>query len=135
MTVELDLDPKPNGDLTLRNVALAADTNQHGLIHGGWLAAQMDMAASLASTKVAQGKVATVAIEYISFLSPVRLGALVSCYTRIRGTGRSSVKVSVEAWINDAKSAHEASTKVAEGEFIFVAIDDNGRTRAIPRLA
>jgi acyl-CoA thioesterase YciA len=135
MTVETDLDrnPHPNGELALRNVALAADTNQHGLIHGGWLAAQMDMAASLASTTVAKGKVATVAIEYISFLSPIQLGAVVSCYARIRGVGRSSVRVGVEAWVSDATAVNEASTKVAEGEFIFVAIDDNGRTRAIPR--
>jgi acyl-CoA thioesterase YciA len=137
MTVELDLDrnPHPHGELALRTVALAADTNQHGLIHGGWLAAQMDMAASLASTTIARGKVATVAIEYISFLSPIRLGAVVGCYTRIRGVGRSSVRVGVEAWVSDATAANEDSIKVAEGEFIFVAIDDNGRTRAIPRQA
>jgi acyl-CoA thioesterase YciA len=131
--LDLDLNPHPNGELALRAVALAADTNQHGLIHGGWLSAQMDMAASLASTKVAKGKVATVAIEYISFLSPIQLGAVVGCYTRIRGVGRSSVRVEVEAWVSDATTTNENSTKVAVGEFIFVAIDDNGRTRAIPR--
>jgi acyl-CoA thioesterase YciA len=131
--LDLDLDPHPNGELMLRTVALAADTNQHGLIHGGWLAAQMDMAASLASTQVAQGKVATVAIDYLSFLSPIQLGAAVACYTRIRGVGRSSVRVEVEAWVSAATAANEENTKVAVGEFIFVAIDDHGRTRAIPR--
>jgi Acyl-CoA hydrolase len=133
MTADIDNDPNPNpnGELALQVVALARDTNQHGLIHGGWLAAQMDMAASIASTKVARGKVATVSVEYISFLSPIKLGALVGCYTRIRATGRSSVRVGVEAWVSDASS--DEKVKVAEGEFIFVAIDDNGRTRAIPR--
>lgn len=127
-----DLDPNPNGELTLQTVALSADTNQHGLIHGGWLAGQMDMAGNLACSKVSKGKVATVAIDYISFLAPIKIGAVVGCYARIRGVGRSSVRVEVEAWIADLISGG-ALAKVAQGEFIFVAIDDNGRTRAIPK--
>lgn len=132
--VDLDLDPNPHpvGELAQQTVALPNNTNQHGQIHGGWLASQMDMAASIACTKVAKGKVATVAIQNISFLSPVHVGAVVGCYTRIRGVGRSSVRVDVEAWINEVGDDSEW-LKVAEGEFIFVAIDDNGRTRAIPR--
>lgn len=127
-----DPNPHPYGELALQIVALPADTNQHGQIHGGWLASQMDMAGNLACTRVAKGKVATVAIDYISFLSPIKVGAVVGCYTRIRGVGRSSVRVEVEAWIKEGNS--DASwLKVAQGEFIFVAIDDNGRTRAIPR--
>lgn len=128
---ELDLDPHPVGELAQQVVALPGNTNQHGQIHGGWLASQMDMAGCIASTKVAKGKVATVAIEYISFLAPVQVGAVVGCYTKIRGVGRSSVKVEVDAWINSSSNGNEW-TKVAEGEFVFVAIDDNGRTRAIP---
>jgi acyl-CoA thioesterase YciA len=91
----------------------------------------MDMAGNLACTRVAKGKVATVAIEYISFLAPIKIGAVVSCYATIRGVGRSSVKVEVEAWINAGSQKNEW-IKVAEGGFVFVAIDDNGRTRAIP---
>lgn len=130
--VELDLDPYPSGDLAQQVVALPNNTNQHGQIHGGWLASQMDMAGCIACTREAKGKVATVAIEYITFLAPIQVGAVVGCYTRIRGVGRSSVRVEVEAWTNNAGGESEW-TKVAEGEFIFVAIDDNGRTRAIPR--
>jgi acyl-CoA thioesterase YciA len=129
---ELDSNPHPNGELTLQTVALPADTNQHGDIHGGWLACQMDMACNLACTKVAKGKVATVAIDYISFLSPIKVGMVVGCYTRIRGVGRSSVRVEVEAWVNEIATSTEW-TKVAQGEFIFVAIDGKGRTRAIPK--
>ena len=127
-----DPNPHPYGELALQIVALPADTNQHGQIHGGWLASQMDMAGNLACTRVAKGKVATVAIDYISFLSPIKVGAVVGCYTRIRGVGRSSVRVEVEAWINEGNT-DSSWVKVAQGEFIFVAIDDNGRTRAIPR--
>lgn len=131
-TPDLDPNPHPHGELAIQIIALPADTNQHGQIHGGWLAGQMDMACNLACTKVAKGKVATVAIDYISFLSPIRVGAVVGCYTRVLGVGRSSVRVEVEAWINEV-GTDDDWLKVAMGEFVFVAIDDNGRTRAIPR--
>lgn len=130
--LDLDPNPHPNGELALQTVALPSNRNQHGLIHGGWLAGQMDMAGCIACTKVARGKVATVAIDTISFLAPIQVGAVVGCYTRVLGVGRSSIRVEVEAWINDV-SADGEWLKVAEGEFTFVAIDDNGRTRAIPR--
>ncbi len=130
--LELDPNPDPNGDLTTQSIALPSDTNQDGNIYGGWLAEKMDMAASIACGRVARGKVATVAIDNISFLAPIRVGSLVSCYTKIRGVGRSSIKVEVEAWVIHVTSGGEW-TKVAEGRFIFVAIDDNGRTRSIPR--
>jgi acyl-CoA thioesterase YciA len=127
-----DANPYPDGELTLQIVALPADTNQHGQIHGGWLASQMDMAGNLTCTRIAKGKVATVAIDYISFLSPIKVGAVIGCYTNVRGVGRSSVRVEVEAWITD-ETMEAQWIKVSEGEFIFVAIDDNGRTRAIPK--
>jgi acyl-CoA thioesterase YciA len=127
-----DANPYPDGELALQIVALPADTNQHGLIHGGWLASQMDMAGNLTCARIAKGKVATVAIGNISFLSPIKVGAVIGCYTNVRGVGRSSVRVDVEAWIN-SDTLEAEWVKVSEGEFIFVAIDDNGRTRAIPR--
>jgi len=130
----LDLDPNshPEGELATQTIALPADTNQDGEIHGGWLACQMDMAAHLASSKVAKGKVATVAIDNILFLAPISLSSLVGCYTKILGAGRSSIRVSTEAWVSHVVKGEDWN-KVAEGIFTFVAIDGNGRTRAIPK--
>ena len=122
----------PTGNWLYRPSLYPSDTNQDGDIHGGWLACQMDMAAHLACSKVARGKVATVAIEHISFLSPISIGSVVGCYTKIKGVGRSSTRVFVEAWVSHVVKGEEW-TKVAEGLFVFVAIDDNGRTRAIPK--
>jgi len=130
--LDLDPNPHPEGELAAQTIALPADTNQDGEIPGGWLASQMDMAAHLASSKVARGKVATVAIDNISFLAPISLGSVVACYTKILGVGRSSIRVSTEAWISHVVKGEEWR-KVAEGVFTFVAIDNNGRTRAIPK--
>lgn len=132
MSVEQDpdLDPRPSGWHALQTVALPSDTNQHGLIHGGWLAGHMDMAGNMACTRETGGKVATVSIETIAFLSPIQVGQTVGCFTKILGIGRSSIRVEVDAWVRNLDK-DAAWVKVAEGLFVFVAIDDNGRTRAI----
>ena len=125
----IDENPRPQGELALQTVAMPKDTNANGDIFGGWLLSQMDIAGGVAAAEVAGGRVATVAIQGMSFLTPVHVGALVSCYCDILDTGRSSVRVLIEVWIN---SQHDGEPiKATEGEFIYVAIDDNKRTRTI----
>ncbi len=126
---DIDSTPIPQGDLALQTVAMPRDTNANGDIFGGWLISQMDMAGSIAAGEVAHGRVATVATEGMVFLTPVHVGAVVSCYCDVLEVGRSSVRVVVEVWIN---SLHDGEPlKVTEGVFVFVAIDETGRTRAI----
>ena len=73
----------------------------------------------------------TVAVSSMSFLRPVPVGATVSCYAEQVEVGRSSIRIVIEVWIKETLSREIA--KVTEGEFVYVAIDDNGRTRAVPR--
>lgn len=121
--------PLPGGDLALQTIAMPADTNANGDIFGGWLVSQMDLAGAIAALKVAQGRIATVAINGMVFLTPVHVGAVVSCYADVTEIGRSSIKVNVEVWIRHKKT--QEPTKVTEGEFVFVALDDSGKTRVI----
>ena len=126
---DIDSTPIPQGDLALQTVAMPKDTNASGDIFGGWLLSQMDMAGAITAGEVAGGRVATVAIEGMALLTPVHVGAVVTCYCDVLEVGRSSVRIVVEVWIN---SKHDGDPiKVTEGEFVFVAIDENGRTRAI----
>ena len=126
---DIDSTPMPHGDLALQTVAMPKDTNPNGDIFGGWLMSQMDIAGMVTAAEVAGGRVATVAIDAMAFLTPVHVGAVVSCYCDVLEIGRSSIRIIVEVWIN---SQHDGEPiKVTEGEFVFVAIDDNGRTRAI----
>ena len=126
---DIDSTPLPQGDLALQTVAMPKDTNANGDIFGGWLLSQMDIAGSIAAAEVAGGRVATVAIEGMAFLTPVHVGAVVSCYTDVLEVGRSSIRIMVEVWIN---SKHDGEPiKVTEGKFVFVAIDENGRTRTV----
>jgi acyl-CoA thioesterase YciA len=128
---DIDSTPIPSGDLALQTVAMPKDTNATGDIFGGWLLSQMDLAGLITAMEVAGGRAATVAINGMAFLTPVHVGAVVSCYTDVLEIGRSSIRIVVEVWIN---SQHDGEPiKVTEGEFVFVAIDENGRTRAIQR--
>ena len=68
-------DPIPQGDLALQITALPRETNGFGDIFGGWLVAQMDLAGTAMASKVAGGRVATVAIDRMAFLVPVAVGA------------------------------------------------------------
>lgn len=128
---DIDTTPVPHGDLALQTVAMPKDTNATGDIFGGWLLSQMDLAGLITAMEVAKGRAATVAIDGMAFLTPVHVGAVVSCYCDVLEIGRSSIRIIVEVWIN---SQHDDEPiKVTEGEFVFVAIDANGRTRVIPR--
>ncbi len=126
---DIDSTPVPQGDLALQTVAMPRDTNPNGDIYGGWLLSQMDIAGMITAGEVAGGRVATVATGGMAFLTPVHVGAVVSCYCDVLEIGRSSVRVVVEVWINSPQDGEPL--KVTEGEFVFVAIDENGRTRAI----
>lgn len=132
--LETDLDdvPAPQGKLTLKLLASRQDTNLYGDIPGGWLVNQMDQAAELAAGREAGGRTATVAIEAMDFLSPVRVGSMVSVYTQVQDIGHSSIKIDVEVWVRPPHGQRlEERQKVTEARFVMVALDDNGRIRAV----
>ncbi|MBE8715842.1 acyl-CoA thioesterase [Cellvibrio polysaccharolyticus] len=125
-----DDDPRPTGELTLQTLSMPADTNPYGDIFGGWLMSQMDIAGAIHAQDIACGRVTTVAAGSMSFLRPVPVGATVSCYASVVDIGRTSIRLLIEVWIRIPHSSHVA--KVTEGEFVYVAIDENGRTRPVP---
>jgi acyl-CoA thioesterase YciA len=127
---DMDREPVPTGELALQTLAMPRDTNANGDIFGGWLVSQMDLAASIATKQVTHGRSATVAIKNVQFLAPVSVGSIVSCYAEVVEIGRSSMHISIEVW-SASSITQRMQQKVAEGQFVFVAIDDNGRTRRI----
>ncbi|ERS86528.1 MULTISPECIES: acyl-CoA thioesterase [Halomonas] len=129
---DLDDSPRPRGELTLKLLASRQDTNLHGDIAGGWLVAHMDQAAELAAGREARGRTATVAIEAMDFLCPVRVGAMVNIFTRLVEVGHSSLRIDVEVWIRQPQERHPGELhKVTEARFVMVAMDDKGRIRAV----
>lgn len=127
----IDEEPTPSGELTLQTLALPKDTNFNGDVYGGWLMLQMDLAGAICAREIAVGRVTTVAVSSMAFLRPVPVGSTVSCYCEVLDIGRSSIKVLVEVWVKQYDKTLVA--KVTEGEFVYVAIDDTGRTRPVPQ--
>lgn len=128
---KIDEDPKPTGELALQTLAMPKDTNSNGDVFGGWLMSQMDLAGAIIAREVAKGRVTTVAVGSMAFLRPVPVGSTVSCYCEILEIGRSSIKTLVEVWVKHYDRTLQQ--KVTEGEFVYVAIDNTGRTRAVNR--
>ncbi|MEE8372005.1 MAG: acyl-CoA thioesterase [Sphingomonadales bacterium] len=114
----------------IRTSPRPSDLNKSGNIFGGWILSQMDTAGGITAARRAGGRVATVAIEAMSFHKPVAVGDLISCYTEIVREGRTSISVKINVLANRMGEAEEIT--VTEGTFIFVAIDEKNRPRPLP---
>ena len=113
-----------------KTVAMPADTNPNGDIFGGWLLSQMDVAGSILAKKIAKGRVATVAVEGMKFLLPVKVGDTVTCYGSILKTGNSSISINLRVTAQSLESIQPQ--EVTNGTFIYVAIDLDGKPRQLP---
>ena len=126
-------DEAPRGTLTVRTIAMPGDTNANGDIFGGWVMSRMDQAGGIAGVDRAQGRVVTIAVDAMTFFRPVKVGDVLSVYTEIESVGRTSMKIHVEAWAKRFRTTlHE---KVTDATCTFVALDEAGRPRPVPKAA
>lgn len=123
----------PTGQPSIRTIAMPADTNPAGDIFGGWLMSQMDLAAGNLAARVAAGRSATIAVDAMKFLRPVKVGDEVTLFADLEKVGRTSMHIHVEAWRRHRYG--ERSEKVTEATFIFVALDAEGRPRVLPSIS
>jgi acyl-CoA thioesterase YciA len=122
---------EPRGDLCTRTLAMPADTNANGDIFGGWLLSQMDIAGGVAASKIARSRTVTVSIDAMNFRKPVYVGDLVSVHANLVRVGRTSMTIHLEAWV--LRRRDMKPILVTDGNFTYVAIDEQGRPQAIPR--
>src|ERR1019366_1299526 len=108
---------EPCGDLSIRTLAMPADTNQNGDIFGGWLLSQMDIGGGVFASKIAKSRTVTVAIEAMNFRKPVYVGDLVSVHATLVKIGRTSITVHIEAWVLCRKEMQ--SILVTDGNFTY----------------
>lgn len=109
---------------------MPADANPNGDIFGGWLMSQMDVAGGIHAYALSGGRIATVAVDGMSFHLPVQIGDLISCHCVTQRTGTTSIAVKVETWVKRRADGREE--RVTEGLFTYVAIDAKGRPRPLP---
>lgn len=121
----------PDRQPTLRVVAMPGDVNALGSVFGGWIMAQVDIAASIPAIRHAKGKVATRAVNSFEFREPLFVGDVVSFYADLVRTGKTSLTVDVEVYAERLRQGARQSIKVTQAQLTFVALDEQGRPRSI----
>lgn len=119
-------------ELVLKVIPMPADCNANGDIFGGWVMAQVDLAGSVLPARYAQGRMATVAVNEFVFKHPVRVGDILSFFSKVTRIGRTSITVKVEVYA-ERYGTQGQYIKVTEASVTYVAIDEQGRSREIPR--
>jgi len=132
-------DARPHGpalptdkELVLRVIPLPGDVNANGDVFGGWVMAQVDLAGAVLPARLAQGRIATVAVNQFVFKQPVRVGDLLSFYAEVVRIGNTSITVNVEVYAQHL-AAQDQVVKVTEATLTYVATDAQGRPRPVPR--
>ena len=124
--------PPSDEELVLKVIPMPADSNANGDIFGGWVMAQVDLAGSVIPARYANGRMATVAVKEFIFKQPVRIGDILSFYSKLTHLGRTSMTVKVEVYAERFRAQGEY-VKVTEASLTYVAIDDQGKPREVPR--
>ena len=121
-------------ELVLKVIPMPADCNANGDIFGGWVMAQVDLAGSVVPARYTQGRMATVAVNEFIFKQPVRVGDILSFFSAVTRIGRTSITVKVEVYA-ERYNTQGNYIKVTEALVTYVAIDDQGKPREIPKTA
>lgn len=108
--------------------------NMSGNVHGGEIMKMMDNAAGIVAVRHARSSVVTARVDGLEFHLPIHIGNYVKCMCQLTFVGNSSMEVLVTVVVEDMKI--DDVPKVAlTGYFTFVSIDENGKPKAVPKLA
>ncbi len=119
-------------ELVLKVIPMPGDCNANGDIFGGWVMAQVDLAGAVLPARLAAGRMATVAVNEFIFKQPVRVGDILSFFAEIDRVGRTSITVKVEVFAERFGSKNQYN-KVTQALLTYVAIDEDGKPRSIPK--
>lgn len=128
------LPPKRVGDSQVRlSLPMNPDmANALGNVHGGMIMKLVDEAGGFAAMKHARNVTVTVAMDSMTFLSPVKIGALVSLNASVNWVGRTSIEVGVRVEAENVVTGHVTHTNSAY--LVYVALDQYGQTTPVPPL-
>ncbi len=124
---------EPVGELAIRMLAMPANTNPNGQIFGGWVVSNMDLAGLSVAQQYTSYRVVTVAIDSMTFISPIYVGDFICCYASLVRLGNTSMTIKIETWAIGSEDLKRRL--VTEGEFVYVSIDENGKPKALDKRA
>jgi acyl-CoA hydrolase len=130
---ELPPVPASAARTTLSQIMTSMDVNLLGTVHGGVVMRLVDSVAGAVAGRHSGGPAVTVSMDEMVFLKPVRVGDLIHVHAQVNWAGRTSmevgVRVTAERWNKTTPPEH-----VASAYLVFVAVDDDGRPRTVPRV-
>lgn len=121
-----------DSQVTISEQTMPSDANPLGNIHGGHVMKLVDEAGGLAAMRHARRPVVTVAIDSITFLSPVKVGHLLILRSSVNWVGRTSMEVGVRVEAENPVTGEIVHTNSAFA--VYVALDDAGRPCRVPPL-
>lgn len=128
------MEPKriSESEVVLSHFMQPEQANLMGNVHGGWLMKLMDEAGGLCATRHARRPSVTVAVDTLTFVSPVHVGDLVIMQARLIYTGRTSMEVEVHVEAENILTGERTYTNSAY--IVYVAIGLDNRPVEVPRL-
>ncbi|MCH3881367.1 MULTISPECIES: acyl-CoA thioesterase [Tenacibaculum] len=123
----------PTASLTvLTDLVLPGETNFLENLFGGELLARMDRACSIAARRHSRRIVVTASVNHVAFNKAVPVGSVVTIEAKVSRAFKSSMEIYADVWIEDRQSGER--TKVNEGIYTFVAVDETGKPVPIPQI-
>lgn len=116
----------------LSRIMTVLDTNLLGTVHGGVVMKLVDDVAGVVAQRHSSGAAVTASMDEMAFLEPVRVGDLVHAEGQVNWTGTTSMEVGVRVLAEPWDRAGVEPVRVATAYLVFVAVDDQGRPRAVP---
>lgn len=116
----------------LTDLVLPGETNYLDNLFGGELLARMDRACSIAARRHSRRIVVTASVNHVAFNKAIPVGSVVNIEAKVSRAFKSSMEIYVDVWIEDRQSGHR--TKVNEGIYTFVAVDETGKPVIVPQV-
>jgi acyl-CoA hydrolase len=118
--------------VTLHKAMMPEHANYMGNVHGGVIMKMVDEAAGLCAMRHARQQVVTIAIDSMTFHSPVHVGNVVSFNASLNWVGHTSLEVGVRVVAENPLTGELTHTNSAF--LVFVALDETGQPVEVPRL-
>jgi acyl-CoA hydrolase len=117
---------------TISQLMSPTDANVYGNVHGGVVMKMADDAGAIVATRHSRSIVVTVAVDSLTFLSPIYVGNLVTFTAALSYVGRTSMEVEVLVEAEDPLTGEKTHTNTAY--LVYVALDEDGRPSEVPPL-
>ncbi len=128
----MDSRPAKNSLTILTDLVLPGETNPLDNLFGGELLARMDRASSISARRHCKRIVVTASVNHVAFSKAVPVGSVLTIEAKVSRAFKSSMEIFVDVWIEDRESGDK--TKVNEGIYTFVAVDETGTPVKVPKL-